>query len=335
MTDLVARARRRLASRTPPASVGAVLRFQRPAAIRAATLVRASLLFPPYWVLTHLDDARYLLDPKGADFLWPVAWVGWGDPSALAPVALALGLTGVLAGALLPGPRATRALAFLGLLELLALRFSFGKVHHLMHAWLFATFFWVWLPAGWTRPERLDRVGRHAILLVFGALQVLVAATYSLAGFAKVGGTVYQALLGQPTPLHPDALARHLADRILQTRPESLLGPFMIDHAPWLWPMMLGTVYLQLFAVVAAFRPRLHAAWGAGLVLFHATTALSLTIDFNPAIVIVGLLFVASPFQPRTTPRAWLADLPLVGAAVRRRLGAARPRTAPDPGSVS
>jgi len=282
-----------------PASVGAVVRAQTPAAIRAAALLRVAAFFPLYYAVLRLPDWPRILPPRGGDLLWPVAWVGVGDPATLAPVALGLGLAGVLALALVPSHRLARIAGLVGLLQILGLLFSFGKIHHLMHGWVFLVGLSILLPDGWTRPERLPRQGRHAVLLVFGAIQAFVGATYTLAGFGKIGGALYQLALGQPTPFHPDALARHLADRLLQTHPESLLGPVFIDHAPLLWPMMLGTIYLQLVTLWAVFRPRLHAVWGAGLLSFHVMTGLTLTIDFTPSVLLVGILFVASPFTPR------------------------------------
>jgi hypothetical protein len=285
---------------------------------RAAAAIRILYCFPLYWYATHLDELRPLLAPAEPTLLWPVAWLAWVDPSTGAAMILGLGFGSALLGVALPERRWVRALVFLGLLEVLALKFSFGKVHHLMHGWLFPTFVLVALPDGWSRAEGpgRGRQTRQATLFTFAAAQMAVAMTYSLAGLGKILGTGFQAAQGQITPLHPEALARHLADRILQTHADSLLGPWMIDHATWLWPLMLGTVYLQLFALQAAFRPRLHRWWAVGLMGFHAVSVLSLTIDFNPNILLVGILFAASPNGPRGWElRETLRDLPLLGYA--------------------
>jgi hypothetical protein len=279
-------------------SLGPPLARLRHGAFRAEALLRVFYVYPVYWFASRLHELRPLLDPQAADFRWPVAWLNLVDPATFAPLVLAFGFATALLGALLPEKRAVRALVFLGLLEVLALKFSFGKIHHLMHGWLFSTFLFVWLPDRAFDAHRASRTDRQSTLLVFSAAQFAVAMTYSLAGLGKVLGTIYQATVGQITPLHPTALARHLADRILQTHADSLLGPWMIEHAYALWPLMLGTMYLQLFAVCAALRPRLHRLWGFGLLGFHATSVLSLTIDFNPNIMLLGVLYLASPFAP-------------------------------------
>jgi len=282
----------------------------RRAGLRLEPLVRIAYVLLVHWYVTRLAELRPLLNPPDPSLRWPAAWMAWVGPELGGPLVLALGLGGALLAVALPERRSVRFLAFFGLLEVLALKYSFGKIHHAMHGWLFVSFLLVWLPAAWPSKARRDR--QHA-LFVWSAAQVGLALTYSLAGLGKLLGTVYQAVRGEPTPLHPSALARHMADRLQQTDAESLLGPWMIEHGAWLWPLMLGTVYLQLFALQAAFRPTLHRAWGVGLIGFHVVSILTLTIDFNPNIPLLGLLFVASPFAPPLRLGELVAELPWVG----------------------
>jgi hypothetical protein len=248
-----------------------------------------------------------------------VAWLAWVGPDLGAPLVLVgAGLAFILAP-FAPERRPLRVAVAVALLEVLGLQYSFGKIHHLMHGWLYASFlFAAFLPSAiFVSPARAP-----AGLRVFHAAQVTLGLTYSLAGLGKIIGAVYQAVLGQTTSLHPSALAVHIADRLLQTHPEPTLGPFLMGLGPWLWPAMLGTLYLQLFALPAAFRPALHRLWGAGLIAFHVVTAVSLTIDFTPNILLLGSLFVASPFAPPSTGwRAQAEALPLFGPLFRRRRG--------------
>lgn len=326
------RLRRGFRSPQPPDSVAEVLERHRTGALRIETLIRVFYAFPLYWYLSNLRQLRPLMSPAEPSFQWPVAWLAWVGADTFAPAVLLFGI-GSAAGALFwPEARWVRGLAFLGLLQVLALKFSYGKIHHLMHAWLFTSFLFIGLPDGWWDSGRRPRAVRAASHLVFSAAQAAVALTYSLAGLGKLLGTLYQAVRGEVTPLHPSALARHLADRIQQTDAESLLGPWMIEHGVWLWPMMLATLYLQTFALWAAFRPRLHRLWGVGLVGFHAVTVLSLTIDFNPSVVLLAILFLASPSAP---PLTWTdagriaRDLPLLGGLFQPRADRAALRTAP------
>lgn len=314
--------RRLLASSRPPESFGAPLVRVTQGSLRAEALLRVFYAFPIFWGVTHLDALRPLVNPPLFYPRWPIAWIHAVGPDVGARTILVLGLATALAGVILPGVRCVRVGVFLGLLQVLALQYSFGKIHHLMHGWLYVSFIYAaFLPNGAFRAAHASRRERQLTLLVMQAAQAMLGLTYSLAGVGKLLGTVYQAALGQTTPIHPSALARHIADRLLQTYPDSILGPWMIEYGVWLWPLMLATLYLQLFAFVAAFRPSLHRLWGFGLIAFHVTTALTMTIDFSPNVLLLGLLFSASPTAfPDLDLRRIAKDLPVLGHLLPARI---------------
>ena len=303
-----------------PARFAAPLWSVHHGAFRLEGVLRAFYIFPIFWFVTHLHELRPLLDPQGVDLRWPVAWLAWVGVQAGAPWIIGFGFLAASLAAFIPEYRAVRVAVFLALLQTLALKFSYGKIHHLMHAWLFATFiFAVFLPDRAFDAARSTRTERQASLLAFSGAQVALALTYTLAGIGKFIGSAYQISQGEVTGLHPSSLARHVADRIIQTHADSLLGTFMIENGLLIWPMMLATLYLQLFAMWAIFRPRLHRLWGFGLIGFHVMTKLSMTIDFTPNIMLLGFLWVASPTAPPglniwATARA----LPLVGGGFQR-----------------
>lgn len=308
-----------MTTRLAPTGWAQVLKNQPPAAWRASALARVAYFFPAFWILAHTPRWQEVAFPRHADLLWPVKWLAWFEIDQAGPALLGLTVVGSLVGALAAEFRWARLIAFVCLLEFLGLKFAYGKIHHLMHSWLLVLFVFIFFPRGWTEPSALSRAGRHSVLLVFCAAQLLTALTYALSGVGKMLGIVYQLWLGQVTSLHPSSLARHLADRMLQTNEVSLWGPWMIEHGAWLWPMMLGTLYIQLFAIQFAARPHLHRWLGVGLVGFHAVTALSLTIDFTPAVMLIGLLFVVSPLSPpRVGLRSVLLDLPVFGPLAER-----------------
>ncbi|NJK88788.1 MAG: hypothetical protein HC923_04900 [Myxococcales bacterium] len=105
------------------------------ASVRVEGLLRVFYVFPLYWYLSHLDELRPLLAPRSPDLRWPVKWLEWVGIESFAPVLLAFGIATALLGTIAPGLRGVRFLVFFGLLEVLALKFSYGKVHHLMHGW--------------------------------------------------------------------------------------------------------------------------------------------------------------------------------------------------------
>lgn len=81
--------------------------------------------------------------------------------------------------------------------------------------------------------------------------------------------------------------------------------------------MFLMLIYMQLVALFVALRPRLHLTWGYGPIVSHIGTWLLMEIDF-PVHVLLGLLFVMSPFRPeRWTVREVLCGLPIFGPLFR------------------
>lgn len=308
----------RAAGRFSGVPLGETLRAHCRNAIRAAVVIRASYFFPLAWMAFELLDWQSFAQPRNPEFLWPIRWMLAFDVARAGPVLAGAALSAYALGTFLCEWRWARALAFTALLEFLSLQFSLGKIHHLMHGWLLLSFALIWLPRGWARPWACSRAARHSLLLVYTAAQLLVAVTYGLAGVGKCLGAIYQVVLGEITSLHPDALALHIASRLLETNDHSLWGPWLIERGGWLWPMMLGTLYLQLFAVVFTLRPSLHRLLGVGLVCFHVMAPLALAIDFTPAIALCGLLYCASAVAPEQfSARRVLMDLPLLGPALR------------------
>lgn len=281
---------------------------------RAATMLRVVYFFPAYWVIAQALHWREYSVRQSAELLWPLFWL---DPMKLevtGPWIYGLSVAGLLVGCTIPQYRWARALAALSLTEYLALRFSLGKIHHSMHGWLLTSWLLCGLPEKWTNPAQLTRVGRQQLIRVCHACQLLVATTYTLSGVGKLLGAAYQAWLGQATIFHPSALSRHVAARLLETNEMSLLGDWTIKHGHYLWPATLGLLAIQLGAVWMARRPAFHFTLGMALVTFHAMTALTMNIDFTPAIVLCGALFVVSPFSETRLPRPVARGIPEVAA---------------------
>jgi hypothetical protein len=132
-----------------------------------------------------------------------------------------------------------------------------------------------------------------------------------------------QWIQGEVCSLAPEALARHIANRALLTQSQPFLADWMIDQTWLSWPMYLGALYLEAFAVLIAFRPALHRLWGSGLILLHLGIGMAMEIWFVPPMFLLALLFVNSPFQGETaTWRTMIWQLPgldLVYVALGRR----------------
>ena len=284
---------------------------------RAQILVRVFYAFVLYLAVGNMPEFASLAEPRELQLLWPVGWLGAVDPAAGLRFLLGFFLVASFAAALRPGSRLLRIAAFVGLLWFVALKNSEGKIGHSLHLPVLVALAFIVLPRGWERPDA-SRLIRVSLLQVFAATQVLLLLTYTMSGLGKLGGGLYEWLSGQAHSFQIDGFARIVAERLLQTNSESVLGRWIIDH-PWLgWPLLPGAIYLQLTAVIAAFRPSLHRVWASLLILFHVGNAFILTIYFPHSIFLLGLFFLASPFAPTGFDwRRVLEDLPILSMISR------------------
>jgi hypothetical protein len=263
---------------------------------RGAQNLRLAYVFPAYWILTETLHWREFSIRYDADLLWPVLWTEGLDPARVGPTVLGASAFVLVACSVLHHFRWARICAACALTEYLALRFSLGKIHHSMHGWLLCLWLWCWLPKGWLVPQAMTRRERLLLLRRFHTCQLLIAATYTLSGVGKIIGAGYQWWRGEPTLFGLESVAKHTAARLLETPDHALFGDWVVRHGAWLWPGTMAVLALQLGAVYLARRPRHHIALGAGLVTFHAFTALFMGIDFTPAVLLCAVLFLASPF---------------------------------------
>jgi hypothetical protein len=318
---LVLRRIRHLLSGSPSA-VAQPFSTQRSRFEIALTLVGVFYAANLYLTFTQIQHWSGLARSTALDALWPVAWVESAGIATSVHFIMGLLLIGSVAAALMPGRRAARIVAFLGLFLFHALLNSFGKINHAFHGWILCAFLWIFLPDGSRAIVGATRVGRQHLLNGFWSAMAIQGVCYTLSGTWKALGVIPQALRGEIHSLSPEALGSHIAHRLLQTNSESLLGAVFIEHA-WLgWPSFVFVLYLQVFALWAVFRPALHRAWGAGLISFHFMVFLSMGVIFEPPVLLLGILFLCSPFAPEWRLREVLRSLPVLGILAERALGA-------------
>ena len=187
----------------------------------------------------------------------------------------------------------------------------------------------VLLPKGrWRGPRRF--ADRHYYLTVFWTAQFVVLFFYTLTGFWKVYVAIQDLIGGRISTLNFAGFSYIVADRLGQSNSEAVLGNFFSRHELVGWLLFLGTMYIESFSVVIAFRPRLHRVWGMALVLFHVGTQLVLGFAFTQNIVLLGLLFLCSPFTPdRVDVKETLLDLPVLHFAVPPLQSSAKPVISP------
>ena len=281
---------------------------------RLQPLIRAYYAFVAFLAIVLVPEWGDIMGRGHVEPLWPVFWLNDLNLRPGIAAVLIIFTVGALFAAMLPQYRWSRILAFVGVLEYWAFNNSFGKVGHSLHNIVLVSFVLIFLPAGWHESEQRQRIIKQRTLLIFWAAQCTVMLTYTMAGFIKIVGGLRQMLQGQPNMFLPDSLARQVADRLLQTGSQSWYGGWLINHIWVGWPLMLGTVYLELFALQTVFRPRLQPAFVIGLVLFHLSSFFTMTIIFPQNCFLLFLFFAGMPLSRGTwTWKGFWLDWPIFG----------------------
>lgn len=303
---------------SPAWTVVDFLKFERRAHERSILLVRVFYAASLMWALQDSRSWPQHADREIVDPLWPAAWwFDWVSVRTGVNIIFAAYLGCSVLVLLFPERRLARAAYTFTLLQHMALVNSFFKINHGMHAWFFMSAVFVLLPDGrWRSRQRIS--DRHNFLSVLWCSQLVVLLFYSLTGVWKVVTAVGQFAAGEVSAFHFHGFSLILANRLLASDVDSVIGDFLVRQEMIGWALFLGTMYLESFSIVVAFRPRLHRIWGIGLILFHVGTQLAMVINFQPNILLLGIFFVTSPFLPdRLDLKATVLDLPVVRFCAR------------------
>lgn len=304
------------------ATAPSLWQFHRRAFLQACTLVRVYYLFTLFLFYNHLSG-RWAVwaSAKEIQPLWPVAWVTL-IPLVWAANFITLNCLMVGVAALIyPEKRLVRIWLLISLLFFTAMLNSFGKINHSLHTMLVPAFFFIFLPDQWQQLEK-SISGRQKFLRLFWAAQTLILTFYTMSGLLKILFAILQIRNGEIHAFHPEAFSLQIAQRLMTTNSQSLLGPWLVRYS-WLgWLPYVTLIYIETFALLAAFRPVLHRLWGISLIVFHLGTWLTMAIPFIAPVMVVGILLVCSPFQPPAlSPALIIQNLPIVGtlwASVQR-----------------
>ena len=290
------------------------------AAVGVSWLVRFAYLFTAYWMATRLGYERAYSGPP-TDPLWPVSivtstigaeWLAYEMPLAAA------GASAGLLAVLFPGRLVFRLGVFLCLLFTVALANSYGSINNDGHFALYVSFALLFLPSAIDSPKRMERKDAMAAIAVFWLAQSLVLLPYTLSGLFKVYGSRLELFSS-------DGFLRIMLSRALEDTIEiPWLLPFFASQPLLAQALFLGAVYIQVFALLALFRPHLHRPLGVALIAFHFGTDYTLNILFHN-LVYLGIFLVFSPFaQGRFSWTGLIKSLPVLGlplqiADARRR----------------
>lgn len=300
-----------------PMPVAAALQLRREALHRALYLQRIFYAAAFFFVAKE-DVLNKFLQSATVKPLWCVAWVPWVGVPAAGGAIFASTLVSAAACALWPSKRWLRIVFALSILQQGALSNSFGKINHTYHAFVVCAALLCLSPLGTLDSIRRSTTRAQTLLLATWSLYASLMLAYTISGLWKVGFGLSQLLRGEVNAFSPMALAYHVAGRLVRTADTTIVASWVLEHPMLGWPLNLFVIYIETFAIVAAFRPRLHRAFAISLAAFHFGVALVLNIGFHQHILLLGLLGVCSPFAPETTTlKALMLDLPVFGDIIR------------------
>lgn len=285
--------------------------------ICAQTIFRIFYAIIFFLSVLNLSSWENYLSTTTLDPLWPIFWLSYVNLKNGIIAILGFQFFSSILGLIFPHNRIVRLAIFLSLLELIAFKNSFDKIFHQDHLSLLLSFVLIFLPYGWHLGRNTTKSVRTATLMFFVSSQALIMLTFTMSGLGKIIYSIIQALQGEVHTLAPQGLATHIAQQLLTKNISSFLGPWLINHYHVAWLLMIGTLYLQFFALWAVFCPSLHQWWALGLILFHLGVYFTMMINFEQNCLWLALFFLNSPFRPRRFDlRQTIQELPLIDLLV-------------------
>lgn len=285
------------------------------AAVGVVWIVRFFYLFTAYSIATNLESSGAFMGTDLTDPLWPAVLlrdtvgIGWlNNVSAISISAAVIALLAVV----FPGVLIFRVGVFLYLLLFGAIENSYGSINHGIHFYIYISFVLMFLPSSVGRPGEMSRKDAMSSIMVFWFAQSVILLTYSLAGYWKVYNSGVELLA-------PDGFVRILLARLVSdTMSVPPLLPLGVQQEFPMQVMFVATIYVQLFALFALFRPHLQRLFGVVLIVFHFGTDWLINLYFHQHLVFLGLFLVFSPFVPtRFSISSVIKSLPILGIPLR------------------
>lgn len=286
----------------------------------------------PYLLFTHVyylllaivtqPLIRTLLVGKISSPVRSIEILAWVPSNQFSMFAFGMGcFTVMIFGltALYPYSRILRFFTFLGLVVLVGIFSSYGKVIHGFYGWILTSFSMIFLP----RLSRRDKAHfelpakvRLEDWILFVQFSAVIC--YALAGFWKlryipmvIRSYGFNEFLRSPG----NTIAyEHLKFGFTL----SPLSQLFLEHDALTLALFIGLVVLQCMSILIALVQRYHLLLGVLLILFHVMSELIVHIPFRPQLYLIALLFIAWPLlrdqygsdqtllpRQKSTSRSW------------------------------
>lgn len=254
-----------------------------------------------------LADWENLANVPFVDPLWITVFLDDLIPGHALDIAMMFYVVGVVAGILFFRQQWARVLFFLGVLLSLGITSSYGKIDHGEHLKMLIALTLCFIPDFSKDPSRLVR---QKLLTGFVAIQAMILTIYSLAGLWKILAVFPTSDPNRISLFSMGAFPNQIAFSFIEKQTTSVAGRFLMEQQGLALVVGIAGVFFEFFALVALFRPRLHAIFGFALVFLHTGAILIMKIWFLENIIFLGLFLCASPFAPAVDLRKSLVRMP-------------------------
>lgn len=117
--------------------------------------------------------------------------------------------------------------------------------------------------------------------------------------FFKIHGIISQISKNEISALNPEALGQLVALTMNGSTNEKYFLADYIINAPSFFHsvLLLAGYFIELFAIVVIFKPKLLFIWGLLLILLHSAILMTVGPDFSIQVIVIGLYILYSPFD--------------------------------------
>ncbi len=211
--------------------------------------------------------------------------------------------------------RVFKVLSFVSLVFIFAHSYGITHVRHASNCWIWLAFSFCFLPNEGLNVTRAVKM-QYLSVCRFAALITLSVYTMS-ASWKVLEGIILASVEGEMSYLNPQSMSVLIASYITKHGYEPPLAEFVIANLWVSWPLILGTIYMQLFAMVALFRPYIISLWLIMILSFHILSIPLLNLPFNAQGIGAALVLVAFPFMRMPNSMGQIVNsLPLVAESI-------------------
>ncbi|MGE0631044.1 MAG: hypothetical protein AB7O96_01460 [Pseudobdellovibrionaceae bacterium] len=250
-------------------------------------------LFYLLMLLAAATQFSFLIRFENADlanWLWPVSWLGFFSISVIKTLGFGFYLVCLISlflSVLKPHLSFIKVISFVSFFILMAIKFSFGKIDHHLHSFLFVSFFMIFVRPS---PNQEDKN-----TLFFQAAQISFVGLYFLTGIWKLRYFLDSCFRNGWSETNP--LSTQLAWNSIQAFSPANSGwwrslPEDVSRLIW-----LGIIVFEILCIGLVWRPKLQRAGGIAIAVFHVLVFLIMKINFLWAAGLALILLAYNPYK--------------------------------------